>query len=164
MLFVAIVTAGDRVPDEQLLFQDLMVGYEKSVRPVINSSTVLTVTLGLKLNQIVDLVSFPYWDFWLHIGLSTTSGTSSSYGSWIYNYLCNQCLSPLTLWLRIPPRRGVLDTTLCDKVCQWLATGRWFSPVIPFSSSNKTGRYDNTQLTCVTSDIIFNLLTVVSIW
>jgi hypothetical protein len=23
--------------------------------------------------------------------------------------------------------RGVLDRTLCDKVCQWLATGRWFS-------------------------------------
>jgi len=22
-----------------------------------------------------------------------------SYGSWIYNYLCNQCLSPLTLWV-----------------------------------------------------------------
>ena len=31
----------------------------------------------------------------------------------------------------IPPRRGVLDTTLCDKVCQWLATGRWFFPVTP---------------------------------
>jgi hypothetical protein len=25
-----------------------------------------------------------------------------SYGSWIYNYLCNQCLSPLKLWIRIP--------------------------------------------------------------
>jgi hypothetical protein len=25
-----------------------------------------------------------------------------SYGSWIYNYLCNQCLSTLTLWVRIP--------------------------------------------------------------
>jgi len=24
-----------------------------------------------------------------------------SYGSWIYNYLCNQCLSPLKLWVRI---------------------------------------------------------------
>jgi hypothetical protein len=24
-----------------------------------------------------------------------------SYGSWIYNYLFNQCLSPLTLWVRI---------------------------------------------------------------
>ena len=23
-----------------------------------------------------------------------------SYGSWIYNYLCNQCLSPLKLWVR----------------------------------------------------------------
>ena len=27
--------------------------------------------------------------------------------------------------------RGVLDTTLCDQVCQWLATGRWFSPSTP---------------------------------
>jgi hypothetical protein len=25
---------------------------------------------------------------------------SWSYGSWIYNYLCNQCLSLLTLWVR----------------------------------------------------------------
>jgi hypothetical protein len=24
--------------------------------------------------------------------------------------------------------RGVLDTTLYDKVCQWLSKGRWFSP------------------------------------
>ena len=22
-----------------------------------------------------------------------------------------------------------LDTTLCDKVCQWLGAGRWFFPV-----------------------------------
>ena len=27
---------------------------------------------------------------------------SWSYGSWIYNYLYNQCLSPLTLWVKIP--------------------------------------------------------------
>ena len=50
---------------------------------------------------------------------------SWSYGSCSYNYLCNQCLSPLRLWVRILFRRGVLDTTLC--VCQWLSTGRWFS-------------------------------------
>jgi len=29
---------------------------------------------------------------------------SWKYGSWIYNYLCNQCLSPLTLWVQIPYR------------------------------------------------------------
>ena len=60
---------------------------------------------------------------------------SWSYGSWIYNYLCNQCLSPLMLWVCILLIWGVLDTTLCDKVCQWLAGGLWFSPV---SSTKKT--------------------------
>ena len=63
--------------------------------------------------------------------------------SWIYNYLCNQCLSPLTLSFRIPFRRGVFDTTLCDQVDQWLAAGRWFSPV---SSINKTDRHDITEI------------------
>jgi hypothetical protein len=58
----------------------------------------------------------------------------------------NQCLSPLKLSVRIPLRRGVLDTTLCDKVYQWLATGRWFSPAKPASSTNKTDRHDITEI------------------
>jgi hypothetical protein len=41
--------------------------------------------------------------------------------------------------------RDVPDKTLCDKVCQWLATDRWFSPGTPVSSTNKTDRY-NTLL------------------
>lgn len=45
------------VPDEQRLFEDLTMGYEKSVRPVINANTILKVTFSLKLNQIIDLVS-----------------------------------------------------------------------------------------------------------
>jgi hypothetical protein len=57
------------------------------------------------------------------------SSWSWSFSSWINDYLCNQCLSPLTLWVRIPFRRAVLDTTLCDKVCQWLAAGWWFFPL-----------------------------------
>ena len=39
-------------------------------------------------------------------------------------------------------RRGVLDTTLCDKVCLWLAGGRWFSLGPPVSSTNKVDRHD----------------------
>ena len=35
--------------------------------------------------------------------------------------------------------RGVLDTTLCDQVCQRLAKGQWFYPV---SSTNKTDRHN----------------------
>jgi hypothetical protein len=71
---------------------------------------------------------------------------SWSYGSWIYNYLCNQCQSPLELCFRTPLWRGVVDTTLCDKVCQWLATGRWFSPGTLVFSNNKTDRNDITEI------------------
>jgi hypothetical protein len=40
---------------------------------------------------------------------------------------------------------------LCDKVCQWLATGQWISPGTPVSSNNKTDRHDVTDI--VESDI-----------
>jgi len=32
-----------------------------------------------------------------------SEGPLRSYGSWIYNYLYNQCLSPIKLW--VPPVR-----------------------------------------------------------
>jgi hypothetical protein len=42
--------------------------------------------------------------------------------------------------------RGVLDTTLCDKVFQWLAIGLWFFPDTPASSTNKTDHHDITEI------------------
>ena len=42
--------------------------------------------------------------------------------------------------------RGVLDTTLCDKVYQWFAVGRWFSQGTPVSSTNKTDCHDITEI------------------
>jgi hypothetical protein len=48
------------------------------------------------------------------------------------------------LWVRISIRARC--TTLCDKVCQWLATGGWFSPGPPVSSTNKTDLYDITEI------------------
>ena len=76
--------------------------------------------------------------------LSNISFTTRSYGSWIYNCRCNQCPSPLMLRVRISIRARC--TTLCDKVCQWLVTGRWFSPDTPVSSTNKTDRHDITEI------------------
>ena len=37
-------------------------------------------------------------------------------------------------------------TTLSDSVCQLLATGRWFSPGSPVSSTNKTDRHEITEI------------------
>jgi hypothetical protein len=42
--------------------------------------------------------------------------------------------------------RAILDTTLCDKVCQWLSAGRWYSPGTPVSSTNKTERHNITEI------------------
>jgi hypothetical protein len=48
------------------------------------------------------------------------------------------------LWVRISIKSRC--TTLCDKVCQWLATGRWYSSDPPVSSTNKTDRHDLTEI------------------
>jgi hypothetical protein len=91
-----------------------------------------------------------------HICSSIKQGPSWSYGSWIYNYLWNQyqyCLS--VIWTHVtllvigtctcvPITTNVVssnpsgNTTFCDKVCQWLVTGQWFSPGTVDSSTNKT--------------------------
>ena len=58
------------------------------------------------------------------------SGPSWSWssGSWIYNFLCNQYLSPLKLWVRTP------------------STGRWFSLDTRVSSTNRTDHHDITEI------------------
>ena len=70
-----------------------------------------------------------------------------SYGSCSYNYLCGQCSSPrkLHVWVRTTfiARCTWYIIILCDKVCQWLVTGQWFSPV---SSTNKTDHRNKTKI------------------
>jgi len=58
--------------------------------------------------------------------------------------ICSQCLSPLMLCIRISIRARC--TTLSEKVCQWLATDRLFSPSPPVSSTYKTDRHDITEI------------------
>jgi hypothetical protein len=74
--------------------------------------------------------------------------------------------------VRIPPSRGVFEATLCDKVCQWLATGRWFSPGTPVSSTNKTDRHDITEIllkvslntTTITHNFLYFLTTIAELY
>jgi hypothetical protein len=75
---------------------------------------------------------------------------------------------PITLGIQIKLRRGVLDTILCDKFCQGLAEGRWFSPVTPISSTNKTDGHYITEillkvaLSTITNLFPFNKLKIMS--
>jgi hypothetical protein len=48
------------------------------------------------------------------------------------------------LWVRISIRARC--TTLCDKVCQWFATGRWFSLGPPVSTTNETDCHEITEI------------------
>ena len=79
-----------------------------------------------------------------HISKLSGPSWSWSFGIWIYNYPCNLCLSPLMLWVRILLRERC--TTLCDKVCQWLAAGRCFFPGTSISSNDNADRNDITEI------------------
>jgi hypothetical protein len=68
----------------------------------------------------------------MEVGFTTTYAISS-----YHHQSCE--FEPWSWW-------GVLDTTLCDKVCQWLAAGLWFSPGTPVSSTNKTDCHDITEI------------------
>jgi hypothetical protein len=56
----------------------------------------------------------------------------------------------------------LLNTTLCDQVCQRLAAGQWFSPVTLVSSTNKTDRHDIAEMlsggATNTNFIVFGLI------
>jgi hypothetical protein len=99
---------------------------------------------SLLINILLICITKDIYFYHLHRNLG--SSWSWSYGSWIYNYLCNHyhhksCEFDSCSWW------GVLDTTLCDKVCQWLAAGLGFST---FINKNWPPRYEwNIVFVCL---------------
>ena len=77
------------------------------------------------------------------VGFTTTSAISA------YHHWCCEFKS----------RSGC--TTLCDKVGQWLATGRWFSQGPPVSSTNKTDCHDINEILL---EVALNNINVVLNW
>ena len=43
-------------PDSKRLYDDLLSNYNRLIRPVVNHTETVTVKLGLRLSQLVDLV------------------------------------------------------------------------------------------------------------
>ena len=50
----------------------------------------------------VDVVQILFYFWFMTYKSGAVMSWLLSYGSWIYNYLCNQCLSPLVLWVWTP--------------------------------------------------------------
>jgi hypothetical protein len=65
---------------------------------------------------------------------------------WIYNYLCNQCLSPLTLWVRIPFMARCTRNNI-----MWSSSSVTRDRSVVFSGysvfpTNKTDRHNITEI------------------
>ena len=99
---------------------------------------------------VISNMVWPSWPWW--------------YGSWICNYPCNQCLSPLMLWVRILIRARC--TTLCDTGFQWLAKGRCFSLCTLVSPTIKTDRHhiNTIKSTKKQTNVLLALLRVNFLW
>ena len=66
------------------------------------------------------------------------------HGSWSWSYAMGsfhqtRCEFDIRWW-------GVIDTTLCEKVYRWLATGRWFPLHSPVSFTKMTDRHDIAEI------------------
>ena len=86
------------------------------------------------LSSVCTLIDFLF--SCMRLWVSFTKFNKGPFWAWSYGQ------SPL-MWVRISIRARC--TTLCDKVYQWLATGRWFSPDPPVSSTTKTDCHDTTE-------------------
>lgn len=62
--------------DAKRLYEDLLTDYNRLIRPVGNNSDRLTVKLGLKLSQLIDVVSDPihFSNSIPHVRLPSTIG------------------------------------------------------------------------------------------
>jgi hypothetical protein len=66
--------------------------------------------------------------------------------SWSWSHVAISAYHPLRCVFEPRSWWGVLDTTLCDKVCQWLVTGWWFSTSTPVSFTNITDRHNISEI------------------
>ena len=76
--------------------------------------------------------------------------------SWIYDYLCNQCLSPLTLWVRIRSNEVYSIQHYVIEFVSDLRQVGGFLRVLRFSSTNKTDLYDRYNWNIVESGVKYH--------
>jgi len=79
--------------------------------------------------------------------LSYITPWSWSCGSWIYKYICNQCRSPVKVWVRIPLAHGEVYSIqyyVIKFVGDLLQVGGFLW--VPVSSTNKSVHHDIDEI------------------
>jgi hypothetical protein len=75
---------------------------------------------------------------YIHLHKNTKETGNFTNQLFIHTYFFTE-FSQMMLWVRIPCRWGVLDTTLCNKICQWQVSGflrvHRFPPPIKLTST-----------------------------
>lgn len=61
LLLATIIRAN---PDAKRLYDDLLSNYNRLIRPVSNNTDTVLVKLGLRLSQLIDLVSAFFRERW----------------------------------------------------------------------------------------------------
>jgi cytochrome b561 len=90
-----------------------IVGFNANTISAISWRSVVLVEKNTNLSQVTSkLIHIMLYCVFCNICNGNGQLWSWAYGSWIYNYLCKQWLSPLTLWVWMSLNRSVLDTTL----------------------------------------------------
>ena len=112
---------------------------EKTLMSVLKDSTYIITTVRSKNNICLD--------FWYCHYYVTSIYAVIAYHQWrgccsrdrmVVGFITTCAMSAYHHWrceFESWSGRGVLDTTLWDKVCQWLATGWWFPPPIKLTTT-----------------------------
>ena len=106
----------------------------------------MPLSLNNTINMSLYLFELPIW---YNVQLCFIIRRPSwlwSYRSWTNNTICNKCLSPLTLRVRIPIVARCTLKKLRETVCRWLASGQLVFPGTAVSSTNITDRSDITEI------------------
>lgn len=58
IVFLKLISKSCANPDAKRLYDDLLSNYNRLIRPVRNNTETVLVKLGLRLSQLIDLVSW----------------------------------------------------------------------------------------------------------
>lgn len=102
--------------DEQRLLKYLFTNYNPQLRPVENKSDRVTVTFGISLHQIINVVGFLYFTNFFRRTVDNKSEISTLQTStFIYTLTLTSCL-PESYFQRVPRRFFAMKF---QKSCKW---------------------------------------------